>query len=138
MNRRSFLTLGAASAITLAANPLGAKEFIAYTEGLVEKRLAAGETVFVDFFAPWCSTCRAQERAVEKLLNDNPAYGAMTFVRVDWDTYARGALSRRLKIPRRSTLVVLKGNRELGRIVADTRAAQIKALLDLGLSATTA
>jgi thioredoxin 1 len=34
------------------------------------------------------------------------------------------------KIPRRSTLVLIKGGEEVGRLVAVTSQAQIKALLD--------
>jgi thioredoxin 1 len=40
-----------------------------------------------------------------------------------------------MNIPRRSTLVVLKGNKELGRIVAGTAKDDIKALMDLALQA---
>ena len=47
-------------------------------------------------------------------------------------------LTQRLNIPRRSTLVVLKGDAELGRIVAGTSEAQIKDLLDTALRAATA
>lgn len=36
-------------------------------------------------------------------------------------------------IPRRSTLIVLRGDEELGRIVAGTSEAQIKGLMDKGL-----
>lgn len=103
--------------------------------GLVDEHLARGETVFVDFFAPWCSTCRAQDRVVEELRGANSAYdSAMTFIRVDWDTYGTGELAQRLQIPRRSTLVVLRGDEELGRIVAGTSQGDIQALMDLGLS----
>jgi hypothetical protein len=40
-----------------------------------------------------------------------------------------------MKIPRRSTLVVLRGNQELGRIVAQTGRDEIKALMDTALAA---
>jgi hypothetical protein len=36
-------------------------------------------------------------------------------------------------IPRRSTLIVLRGEDELGRIVAGTSESQIKGLMDKGL-----
>jgi len=132
MNRRQFSLL-AGSALVLPRFAFA--NIIDYTPGLVDEHLARGETVFVDFYAPWCSTCRAQDRVVEQLRQSNPAYDqAMTFIRVDWDTYGTEELSRRLAIPRRSTLVVLRGEAELGRVVAGTSAQDIQALMDLGLS----
>ncbi|MGI3186636.1 thioredoxin family protein [Nioella aestuarii] len=132
MNRRELMIMGGAA--LLLAGRAGATN-IDYTPGLVQQRLAAGETLFVDFFAPWCSTCRTQERHVEALRTENPAYdAAMTFIRVDWDTYGRGELAQSLQIPRRSTLVVLRGEQELGRIVAGTSRSAIQSLMDLGLS----
>ena len=132
MQRRSFLVLGAAMAILpLSANA----EVIPYYPGLVDERLAAGETVLVDFWASWCSTCRAQSRVMDELKAANPEYEAnITFIRVDWDVFADEALAQDLAIPRRSTLVVLKGDEEIGRIVAGTREAEIKALLDAALA----
>jgi thiol-disulfide isomerase/thioredoxin len=137
MNRRVFLASGAALAALAPALAQAAP--LAYQPGLVEERLAAGETVFLDFKASWCTTCKAQERVIEALKSQNPGYeAAITFINVDWDTYANDALTNRLAIPRRSTLVVLKGDQELGRIVAGTREAEIRALMDLALAAATA
>jgi thiol-disulfide isomerase/thioredoxin len=133
MTTRRQILLGAA-ALGLLPIARAAEAMIDYAPGLVQQRLAAGETVFVDFSATWCSTCRAQGRVIEGLRAANPAYdAAMTFVKVDWDTYGSGELSRALSIPRRSTLVVLRGERELGRIVAQTAERDIRALMDLGL-----
>lgn len=132
MNRRDVLILGGA-AMLLAGRASASN--IDYVPGLVTERLAAGETLFVDFFAPWCSTCRTQERHIEAIRAENSAYdAAMSFIRVDWDTYGTGPLAQRLQIPRRSTLVVLRGEQELGRIVAGTSRTAIQALMDLGLA----
>ncbi|MGZ9809232.1 thioredoxin family protein [Pseudoroseicyclus sp. H15] len=133
MLRRTFLALSAAATLL----PLAARaEPVIYEPGVVQERLAAGETLFVDFYADWCVTCAAQHRVLDKLTAENPAYEqAITFVQVDWDTYGRSDLARGLSIPRRSTLVVLKGNDELGRIVAGTAESEIRALLDTALAA---
>lgn len=136
MNRRTFLALTGATIAAPAA--LRAAPLI-YTEGLVQERLAAGETVFLDFKASWCTTCRAQERVIGRLKGENPAYeAAVTFIDVDWDEHGRGTLATTLNIPRRSTLVVLKGNQELGRIVAGTSQREIQQLMDTALTAATA
>ena len=133
MNRRDFML--ATAAVTLAM-PLMAEAAVDYTPDLLKAELAAGKTVFLDFKATWCSTCAAQGRAIEALQADNPAYEkAISFITVDWDTWGEGDLVAQLNIPRRSTLVVLKGDQELGRIVAGTAKAEIKALMDLALQA---
>lgn len=139
MQRREFIILGAAAAaVPLAVRTAGAAP-LEYTPGMLQRRLDAGETLFLDFTASWCSTCRAQGRILSKLKQDNPAYEAnITFIDIDWDTYGRSQMAVRMKIPRRSTLVVLKGDDELGRIVAQTREDTIRGLLDVALNAATA
>ena len=72
-------------------------------------------------------------------MDENPAYvDAVTFVRLDWDDYRRSELVAELNIPRRSTLIVLKGDAELGRIVAGTGRDEIRELMDTALTAATA
>jgi thiol-disulfide isomerase/thioredoxin len=136
MHRRAFLALTAGAAalpFAAAAAPLD------YSTGLVATHLARGDTVFLDFKASWCSTCAAQERVLAALKAENPAYEAnITFINVDWDQHAKSELATSLRIPRRSTLVVLKGDAELGRIVAQTSRASIKDLMDTALGAATA
>ncbi|MBF9051035.1 thioredoxin [Roseobacter sp. HKCCD9010] len=133
MNRRELLIMGAASAVMFPN--LGHATTLNYTPGLAQERLAAGETVLLDFAAHWCTTCRAQERVIGQLRGDNPAYeDAITFIRVDWDQYSGAEITQRLAVPRRSTLILLRGDEELGRIVAGTRTADIQALLDLALT----
>lgn len=136
MKRRSFLM--SATAATLAPICAQAAGW-PYETGLVKKALADGETVFLDFTASWCGTCKSQGRTIEALKAENPAYEqSVTFIDVDWDMFKGAAITKKLKIPRRSTLVVLKGDKELGRIVAGTGRKQIKELMDTALKAATA
>jgi thioredoxin 1 len=136
MNRRDFLI--ASAAVTLAMPVATAHAAATYTPELLKGELAAGKTVFLDFKASWCSTCAAQERVINALLKENPTYTtAISFITVDWDQWEGGDLVKQLNIPRRSTLVVLKGDKELGRIVAGTAKDEIKALLDTALQAAT-
>lgn len=140
MNRRGFLTLSASGLILAGiALPARAGERVFYVPGNAEAAMKAGKVVFLDFWTNWCSTCAAQDRVIADLRAANPAYDAnITFITVDWDEFADSDLSKALKIPRRSTLVALKGETELGRIVAGTSTTDIKALMDLALTAATA
>ena len=122
MNRRHFLLTTSA---VLVAGPVFAA--MDYTPGIVEQKLAEGKTVFLDYKAAWCSTCAAQERVINALRKENPAYDQnIVFINVDWDQFRSDPLTKTLNIPRRSTLVVLKGQNELGRIVAGTSKSAIK------------
>lgn len=134
MIRRKFIMAGIAAAL-MTATPVSASDnTILYMPGDIKDALANGKTVFVDYYTTWCGTCKRQERVIEKLRGANPAYSkAMTFIKVDWDVYASHDVSTSRNIPRRSTLLVLKGGKELGRIVAGTSENDIKALMDMGL-----
>lgn len=135
MNRRTFIAATATAALIAPAAFAGGKT-IDYTPGLIDAALEEGKIVFVDYAADWCSTCHRQERVINAIREANPAYDqAMIFVRVDWDKYSQDEVTVFRNIPRRSTLIVLKGEEELGRIVAGTSEANIKALMDKGLSA---
>ncbi len=141
MNRRQILALTATTAMAAAFLPSAtmAAETVNYTPGLIERALADGKTVFVDYAADWCSTCARQERIISALRSENPAYNErIMFVRVDWDDYGQHDVSTSRNIPRRSTLLVLKGDQELGRIVAGTDTDTIRALMDTALTAATA
>lgn len=135
MDRRTFLILAASAPLVATMAHAGTAD---YTPELLAAELAAGKTVLIDFKASWCTTCKAQERAINALKAENPAYEAITFMNADWDIWGEGDLVKQLNIPRRSTLVVLKGDQELGRIVAGTAKEEIKALMDLALQAATA
>ena len=135
MIRRNFL----AGLAAVAFMPFAAlAETVDYKDGVIATALAEGKTVFVDYAASWCTTCKIQEDKITALREANPAYDEnIVFVRVDWDQYGRKPVATDRNIPRRSTLLVLKGDQELGRIVAGTRDAEIKELLDTALNAAT-
>ena len=138
MKRREFIALGTATAAGLFLPNATLAAPLTYEPGLVKARQDAGEVIFLDFKASWCSTCRAQERVIKQLKSQNPDYEAkITFIDIDWDDYGNSQLVKSMNIPRRSTLVALNGKSELGRIVAQTDAGLIKALMDQALSAAT-
>ena len=136
MNRRLFIA-GAVAALAAPKLVLaGGTNTLDYQPGLIEEKLAAGKTVFVDYAADWCGTCKRQERIISQLRESNPSFDEhITFIRVDWDQYGSAEVATSRNIPRRSTLLLLKGDQELGRIVAGTSTNEIQALLEKGLPA---
>lgn len=136
MKRRTFISLIAGLALMPS---LAAATTVEYTPGLINEALTEGKTVFVDYSATWCSTCKRQERLINQLRERNPIYDQhLTFVRVDWDLYSDHAVTESRNIPRRSTLIVLNGEEELGRMVAGTDINKIKELMDAGVAKATA
>jgi len=134
MNRRLFIA-SAAALLSTAKLSIAGEGTLDYTPGLIKEKLAAGETVFVDYAATWCSTCKRQERVIDELRASNPAFDEkITFVKVDWDMFGSHEVTKSRNIPRRSTLILLRGDKELGRIIAGTSSDDIQALLELGLA----
>jgi thioredoxin 1 len=131
--RRLILGSVAAAAAAWTTRPAFAAATIPYTAEALTAAKASGKPFILDFFASWCTTCAAQHRVLDKLRSENPAYDAIPFVQVDWDAEEHGALVRAMHVPRRSTLIVLKGDTELGRIIAETGEDKLAALLKLAL-----
>lgn len=137
MNRRTFLSTCTAAALLPVMGVAGGLNTVDFDKtDPIKAALAEGKTVFVDFAADWCSTCARQERVINALRAENPEYDAnIVFVRVDWDEFGRAPVVVDRNIPRRSTLIALKGDAELGRIVAGTSKEDIKTLMDRALAA---
>ena len=55
----------------------------------------------------------------------------IAFVYVDWDDHRGSPITKRMKVPRQSTLIMLTGEGEVGRLVAQTSKAAIQGLLDM-------
>ena len=68
------------------------------------------------------------------LLDSNEKYRDVTVYMVDWDSYGRSQLARDLKVARRSTLIMFRDGKELGRVVARTDKASIGGLFDKATS----
>lgn len=106
-----------------------------YTPDLWDQVRETPETVILNFRASWSLTCQLKDEALAQALADNPEYGALTFMDVDWDIYGRSRLVERLKVERRSTLLVTKRGREVARLVADPDLRRVRGLLDTALTA---
>jgi len=114
------MSLLAACAAALAAE-------VPYTKAAFDKALADGKPVVVDFWASWCPTCKEQKPIVRALMND-PKRKNLTLFLADFDK--EEALKKQLGVTMQSTLVVLKGGKEVARSTGQTDKAELGALLD--------
>lgn len=134
MNRRDFMALTAG--VTLMPFTAAKADWVSYVPGLLQTAMDNNERIILDFYATWCGTCARQQRVMDQLRADNPLYDQnLTLIHVDWDTYRDSSLVTQFAVPRRSTIIALKGNVELGRTVAGTSVADLQGLFDAAMSA---
>ncbi|MEO9574724.1 thioredoxin family protein [Tateyamaria sp.] len=93
------------------------------------------QVVILNYRASWSLTCQIKADLIAEAIAENPAYGRLTFIDVDWDTFGQSQLTERLKVERRSTLLVMKNGEELARLVNEPYARQVRDLLDVALAA---
>lgn len=97
-----------------------------FTNAAFKAAQASGKPILVDAFAPWCPTCRAQQKVFGTLKGD-AKYDALTVFKLDYDNQ-KDAL-KTFGVQKQSTLIAFKGDKETGRSVGDTSASSIEALL---------
>ena len=120
--------------LALFVIPVQAGDTLDYEPGMIKQALLNGETVIVEYGAHYCSACKAQARAINSLRAENPQYDEnITFVRVEWTEYRDHEVATERNVPRMTTILLLKGNEEIDRIIAGNK-NKIKELLDLGLT----
>ena len=124
----SALALALLSSIALSASfgPAAATEPVAYTDQAFAAAEKAGGPILIDTFATWCDICKRQKPIIDKLLQD-PRYKDVTTFRVNFDT--QKDIMRKFKAQLQSTLIVYRGEKEVGRSVGETQEEWIDDLL---------
>ncbi len=86
----------------------------------LENAKAAGKTLVINSYEPWCWSCRKQDKV---LLDAKEEFKDVVFL-----TYQQGKnkdIAKALEINFRSTIVVFKGKKEIARLVGQTDKNQI-------------
>ena len=61
-------------------------------------------------------------------MKENPAYQAVTVMKVDWDVHSGSDVAKEHGVRQRAILVMLKGGEEVGRVIGGTSREDIEAL----------
>ncbi len=119
-----------AAAFAVAGLVQAAMASTPYSESAFKSAQATGAPILVEIHANWCSTCKAQTPIIDALAVQ-PKFKNLKIFRVDFDSQKSDVQKFGAKM--QSTLIVYKGNSEVGRSVGDTKRDSIAALLDKGL-----
>lgn len=125
----NFARLLTATALIASCAWAQALEIKPYTAAALADAQKANKPVAVHFHADWCPTCRAQDKVLQSLKEEKGL--DLTVLTANYDT--EKALKQRFKINAQSTLVVLKGEKEMTRLVGDTSAEGIRNALKTAL-----
>ena len=68
------------------------------------------------------------------LIDGNPEYRAVTWMKVDWDRYSGAPIAKELEVTGRTTLVMFSKGEEVGRIFGRTSARDIEPLFKAAVS----
>jgi thioredoxin 1 len=123
MKAATILSAVALFSLIGAAHALDIKPYSAVTLKTLQQ---SGQAVALHFHAPWCPTCRAQERVFQGWKGDSSVPG--TLLVVDYDNERE--LRRTLGVRSQSTLIVYKGAKETRRLGGETDPAGLRAALD--------
>lgn len=107
-----------------------AAAWVPYGETAMKEAGNAGKTIVLHFEAKWCSTCRRQDPILKDLL-EKKTFADFVAFKVDFD--AASALRSEYSVTRQSTIIVMKGWKEVGRSIAEVEFTQIAQLLKKGL-----
>ena len=67
------------------------------------------------------------------LIDENPAYQAVTVMKVDWDVHSDGDVAKAHGVRQRATLVMLSGGEEVGRVSWSAKREDIEALFQAAI-----
>ncbi len=110
LTTKFLATLVSAAAFVLT--PLANAAITPFNQAQFDKLIAEGKPVVVDFFADWCSTCRAQKPIVAELAVE-PQLKDVTIFVATFDK--EKALRKDLRVRSQSTFVVFKSGKEIAR-----------------------
>ena len=125
LNRRSFFVIAAIVACGLQTTAFASEA--AFTAQNFAEAQKAGKPILIAVHADWCPTCKAQGPIIGQL-KSQPKFKDLAILRVDFD--AQKDVVRKFGAQMQSTLIVFKGDKEVGRSVGDTKPESIATLLD--------
>lgn len=89
-----------------------------FSEAVFAELQAQNAVIMIDVYAPWCPTCKKQQKLFQQYHEQNPDKPFHVLV-VDYDNDKQWV--KKFRAPRQSTLLLYKGDKQLWYSVAETR-----------------
>lgn len=125
--RRAILAVLALVAAAWAVPAFAGSEPVPFTQEAFDAAQKAGKPILVDTYATWCDVCARQKPIIDKLLLD-PKFKDLVTFRVNFDT--QKDVMRKFNARVQSTLIVFRGDKEVGRSIGETQAEWVEDLLE--------
>lgn len=93
-----------------------------------ERAQRAGETIIVESYASWCLACKIQAPMLAKLRQDD-RYRKLRIFKIG--EYTPRPVWKRFRLKAYGTLILYRGEREIGRLAGAKSEAQLRTFLDL-------
>ena len=99
-----------------------------FTEAGFNQLKQDNAAVLIDVHATWCPTCRKQSKVIKAYFKQYPD-SDLTVLKVDFDDQKHWV--KHFKAFRQSTLIMYKGEKEIGRSIAQTNEKKLFNLFSL-------
>lgn len=106
---------------------LTASPFPDYTEEAFAQAQSEGKLVAVNFHAPWCGNCKAQEKAMKEIVDENEELASRLVVLYAHFDHTKD-LQEKMNVNHRTQVLLFKNNEEVGRIQSRSKDEILSAL----------
>lgn len=125
--RRGLMVFLVVASATFALPAFAGNEPQPFTREAFDAAQKAGKPILVDTYATWCDICQRQKPIIDKLVQE-PKFKDLVTFRVNFDT--QRDVMRKFNARLQSTLIVFRGDKEVGRSVGETQPEWIEDLMD--------
>jgi thioredoxin 1 len=122
--KRGTAALALGLAVSLIQSVSHAAPLAEYSASRLSASQDAGKTTVLAFHTSWCPICMRQNVVLERLTDQNPA---LEVLKVDFD--GDKPTDRKYGVKTQSTLLLIKGGREVARLVGEHREERISTFL---------
>jgi thioredoxin 1 len=122
---KAFMVAGLLA--VLGHGPASAGDWYQYSDENFKKLQSEGQPILVEINADWCPICAKQRPIIDRLTESDSLKNIHILV-VSFD--GQKGVVRHFGATEQSTLIVFKGDKEVGRSVGETDTLAIKQLLE--------